>query len=77
MLDEDKAKALAFYDSLWYLENHELILKEGPLRMTKKSLGRILMKFDEGWLDDEAVNLFVTLLNNYLSSVHAPAANLP
>jgi len=35
------------------------------------------MKFDDGWLDDEAVNLFVTLLNNYLSSVHAPAANLP
>ena len=39
LLDDNQAKALAFYDSLWYLENHELILKEGPLCMTKMSLG--------------------------------------
>ena len=44
--------------------------------MTMKSFGQILLKFDNGWLDDEAVNLFVTLLNNYLQSSANPVAPL-
>ena len=35
------------------------------------------MKFDSGWLNDESVNLFVTLLNNYFSLTDFPVAPLP
>ena len=59
-------EAYAFQQSLFFLHDDEPVLDVSPLKLQKASLHRIMTTKDKGWLCDDAMNLFVCLLNNFL-----------
>ena len=70
-------KAYRFQQSLFFLHDDEPVLDVPPFKLQKASLHWIMTTKDKGWLGDEAMNLFVCLLNNFLYHSHVVRKKLP